>query len=139
MNVPADLAAAVRVRAANRCQYCLMHQSLQGATFHVEHIIPRAKGGACELSNLALACPGCNLHKADRTMAIDPESGVSVSLFHPVRQVWPEHFRFSDDRIESLTPTGRATLVALDLNHPRRRRIRVAEMRLGLLLPDSGL
>ncbi|HKI68981.1 MAG TPA: HNH endonuclease signature motif containing protein, partial [Verrucomicrobiae bacterium] len=134
-----DLAAAVRARAANRCQYCLMHQSLQGATFHVEHIIPRAKGGATELSNLALACPGWNLPKADRTMAIDPDSGVAVSLFHPIRQVWSEHFRFSGDRIEGLSPTGRATVVALDLNHSRRRRIRAAETRLGLRRPDSRL
>ena len=62
MSVPGDLAAAVRRRAASRCQYCLMHQRLQGATFHVEHIIPRSKGGADELANLALACPSCNLH-----------------------------------------------------------------------------
>lgn len=40
MNLPGDLAAVVRERAAGRCQYCLMHQSLQGATFHIEHITP---------------------------------------------------------------------------------------------------
>lgn len=137
MNVPADLAAVVRQRAAGRCQYCRMHQSLQGATFHVEHVIPRAKGGSSELSNLALACPGCNLHKADRTAAMDPEGGVSVPLFHPVWQKWPEHFRFNDYRIEGLTPTGRATVAALDLNHWRRR-IRAAEKRLGLFPPESG-
>lgn len=71
MNLPGELAASVRERALDRCQYCLMHQSLQGATFHVEHIIPRSQGGPFELSNLALACPSYNLHKADRTMTID--------------------------------------------------------------------
>lgn len=35
-----------------------MHQSLQGATFHIEHIVPHTKGGAETLANLALACPG---------------------------------------------------------------------------------
>ena len=67
MKFAGEVVAAVRERAANRCQYCLMHQGLQGATFHVEHIVPRSKGGPDELANLALACPSCNLRKADRT------------------------------------------------------------------------
>ena len=43
-----------------------MHQSLQGATFHVEHIVPRCLGGLSKLENLAWACPSCNLHKSNR-------------------------------------------------------------------------
>lgn len=132
MSLPGGLAAAVRKRAAGRCQYCLIHQSLQGATFHIEHIIPRAKGGSSQLPNLALACPGCNLHKADRTMAPDPEGGALVPLFHPVHQTWSEHFRINADRIEGFTATGRATVALLKLNTARRRRIRVAESRFGL-------
>jgi HNH endonuclease len=112
-----------------------MHQSLQGATFHLEHIIPRSKGGSLEVSNLALACPSCNLHKADQTMAIDPETGASVSLFHPVRQALSDHFRFSGHRIEGSTPIGRATVAVLDLNHLRRQRIRAVEQRFGLYPP----
>ena len=46
-------AAMVRSRAGNRCEYCQMHQSLQGATFHVEHISPRASGGLSTPDNLA--------------------------------------------------------------------------------------
>ena len=45
MSLPYELAAAVRERAGGRCQYCLMHQALQGATFHVEHIIPGERFG----------------------------------------------------------------------------------------------
>jgi 5-methylcytosine-specific restriction endonuclease McrA len=78
MGVPEALSREVRERAGARCQYCLMHQSLQGATFHIEHIVPRSKGGTSDLENLALACPGCNLHKADKTTAVDPASGVEV-------------------------------------------------------------
>jgi hypothetical protein len=44
MAVPETLSQAVRLRADGRCQYGLMHESLQGATFHVEHIIPQSKG-----------------------------------------------------------------------------------------------
>jgi len=131
MKLDEEVAAAVRARAGDRCQYCLMRQSLQGATFHLEHVIPRSKGGSLEVSNLALACPSCNLQKADRIMAIDPETGTSVSLFHPVRQAWSDHFRFSGLRIEGSTPTGRATVAVLDLNHLRRQRIRAVEQRFG--------
>src|SRR5438270_13853818 len=86
MNLAGELAGLVRERADDRCQYCLMHQSLQGASFHVEHIIPRSKGGSSEMANLALACPSCNLHKADRIKAIDPVTGSLVQLFHPIQE-----------------------------------------------------
>jgi hypothetical protein len=112
-----------------------MHESLQGATFHVEHIIPRCQGGRSDLENLALACPGCNLHKASRITAIDPATGESVQLFHPILQRWSEHFRFNRHQIEGLTPEGRATLEALHFNHPRRQRIREVEEIFGLYPP----
>jgi len=132
MNLPVETARAVRERAGGRCQYCLMHQSLQGATFHVEHIIPRSKGGQTELANLTLACPGCNLHKADRLEAVDPVTGAHVALFHPLQQVWSDHFRFRSYEIQGRTPVGRTAVAALDLNHPRRQRIRAAEEKFGL-------
>jgi hypothetical protein len=106
MTLAVQLAVAVRERARGRCQYCLMDQGLQGASFHVEHITPRCAGGATELTNLALACPSCNLHKTNRTSSIDPQSGHQVPLFHPVRQPWSAHFRLIGYRIEGLTPVG---------------------------------
>jgi hypothetical protein len=45
MGVPEELSREVRTRARARCQYCLMHESLQGAAFHIEHIVPQSKGG----------------------------------------------------------------------------------------------
>ena len=54
MNLPGELAAAVRKQARDQCEYCQMHQSLQGATFHLEHVIPRVKGGSSNIANLAL-------------------------------------------------------------------------------------
>jgi len=41
-----------------------------------------------------------------------------VRLFNPRHQVWLEHFQWTDagDRIIDLTPTGRATVAALNLN-----------------------
>ena len=71
MSVSEALSRTVRARAGGRCQYCLKHESHQGATFHIEHIIPQCKGGVSDLENLALACPGCNLHKAGRITEIE--------------------------------------------------------------------
>jgi len=132
MAVPEALARAVRLRAHGQCQYCLMHESLQGATFHAEHVIPRSKGGESTLENLALACPGCNLHKADKTTAPDPLTSEQVALFHPLQLRWSEHFRFKSHEIEGLTAIGRATVVLLDLNQLRRQRIRQVEESFGL-------
>lgn len=108
MTVPAGLAARVRRRAENRCEYCRMSQSLQGATFHIEHIIPRKHGGRTLFKNLALACPGCNLHKADRIHAEDLLTGADMPLFHPRKYRWGDHFEWRGTRIKGRTgPAGR--------------------------------
>ena len=135
MIVPAGLAARVRQRAGHRCEYCRLSQWLQGASFHIEHIIPLTQGGRTALENLALACPGCNLHKADRTRAEDPLTGETVPLFHPRQSRWSDHFEWSGTRASAKTPIGRATLRALQFNHPRRLLIRNAERSFGLFPP----
>lgn len=137
MNVPEELSGTVRARAGARCQYCLMSESLQGATFDIEHIIPRYMGGASSLENLVLACPGCNLHKASRTTAADPVTGGNVPLFHPNRQIWSAHIQFRGYPIEGSTAVGRATMNVLDLTHPRRQRIREVEQVFGLYPPTN--
>jgi len=114
-----------------------MHQNLQGATFHIEHIVPKSRGGDDLLDNLAWACPGCNLRKSDRIDAIDPESGAIVKLFHPRSQAWAEHFSWDDYHVVGLSATGRATMVALEFNAERRIRIRQAEQMFALYPPDQ--
>lgn len=114
-----------------------MHESLQGATFHIEHVIPQSKGGKSSLENLTLACPGCNLHKADSTSAVDPVTGERVELFHPIRQRWSEHFRLKGYQMEGLSAVGRATVAKLDLNHSRRKRIRQVEEAFGIFPPTQ--
>lgn len=113
-----------------------MHEALQGATFHVEHIVPRSQGGSSALDNLAWACPGCNLHKSDRTQVPDPQDGRPVTLFNPRTDRWPDHFQWDGYNVVPLSSVGRATAAALDLNHTRRLRIRRAEGFFGLFPPE---
>lgn len=128
----AEIQRAVESRAEQRCEYCRMHQSLQGASFHLEHIVPTSLGGTDVLDNLAWACPGCNLKKSNRITAVDPDTKAEVRLFHPRLDHWEEHLAWQGYLLIGLTPIGRALIVAFDLNHERRCRIRQAEELFGL-------
>jgi 5-methylcytosine-specific restriction endonuclease McrA len=48
-----------------RCAYC----KATGLSLQIEHITPRSRGGSDRVSNLTLACEGCNQAKGDRTAA----------------------------------------------------------------------
>jgi hypothetical protein len=112
-----------------------MHQHLQGATFHIEHVVPRSRGGLTEFWNLAWACPSCNLRKADRIEIPDLHSGSLVILFNPRNHVWEEHFAWNGFEIAGLTPIGGALIAEFGLNQERRIRIRHAEQLFGLFPP----
>jgi len=114
-----------------------MHQSLQGATFHIEHVKPRSQGGGSDFENLALCCPACNLHKAARTHLTDPESGSVVAVYNPREQLWSEHFTWEKFQLVGLTAVGRALIDALQLNHTRKIDIRRAEETFGLFPPPN--
>ena len=88
----------VEKRARHQCEYCQAPQNICAYTFHIEHILPRSKGGLDKLSNYALACFYCNNSKGAHTTGHDPETGEDVPLFHPRKDKWEEHFKW---RIES--------------------------------------
>jgi hypothetical protein len=117
-DITSSLREEVTLRAGNRCEYCRLSQLGQEATFHIDHVIPRAAGGPTTADNLALACVSCSLRKWANQTALDPDSGEEVPLFSPRTQVWAEHFRWEGERVVPLTPTGRATVAALGLNRP---------------------
>ena len=118
--VPRSLRERVSAIARHRCGYCLSSEAIVGAPMEIDHIIPEALGGRTELGNLWLACPLCNDHKSDRIAATDPVTGEPVRLLDPRRDAWGEHFRWTEagDRVVGLTPIGRATEAALNLNRP---------------------
>ena len=135
MTLSADTMRQVEERAGGRCEYCRMHQSLQGATFHFEHIAPKSLGGSDALDNLAWSCPTCNLKKSNRVEAIDPEAKHAVRLFRPRADRWSDHFAWQGYTVVGLTAIGRTAIAALDLNNPRKLLIRQSEEYFGLFPP----
>ncbi len=116
---PQRISVELRLRIAEaswfRCGYCLTALRVVGPLLEIDHIFPEARGGTDDEDNLILACPMCNSHKADKCEAIDPESGQVVPLFNPRREIWNEHFEWTEDGtiIRGKTPVGRATVMAL--------------------------
>lgn len=129
----------VRARAQLRCEYCLCPDSVTPLTFHVDHILPYGRGGKTELDNLALSC-GCNTYKGDRTFFPDPQTGRPAPLFHPRKQSWAKHFSWSENTLEiiGLTPTGRATVIALRMNRKELIKLRGMLKALGEHPPESN-
>ncbi|MEQ8790255.1 MAG: HNH endonuclease [Pirellulaceae bacterium] len=55
-----------------RCQLCGRTQE-EGVKLHVDHKVPRAKGGSNEDSNLWTLCEACNLGKSDKDLDATPQ------------------------------------------------------------------
>jgi HNH endonuclease len=119
--ITAKMRQAVAERAKGYCEYCACPDCFSPQPFAIDHILPRVKGGKNILENLALICQGCNNHKYDKVEGLDPELQKTAPLYHPRRQVWAEHFAWSDDfqMIIGRTSTGRATIATLKLNRDR--------------------
>ncbi len=86
----------VAMQAKHRCGYCLTTETIVGTPMEIDPIIPQSLGGPTEEDNLWLACSLCNNHKGNRIAMADPLTGESVPLFNPRRQVWLEHFAWTD-------------------------------------------
>jgi hypothetical protein len=57
-----DIATAYKSQAG-RCAYC---KKKVGSSYHVDHILPIAKGGSNFKENICISCPTCNLKKRDK-------------------------------------------------------------------------
>jgi hypothetical protein len=118
-SLPAELRQEVSARADHRCEYCLTSRRVIGMPLVIDHIVPRSLGGGDEYENLCAACYRCNEYKGAKTHARDPVTGAWIPLFNPRTQAWREHFAWANGgtHIVGLTPTGRATVIALRLNN----------------------
>jgi len=126
--------ASVAQRAGYRCEYFYAPEAIFNLPFEVEHILPTARGGVDDPSNLALSCRSCNLYKSDRQFAPDELTASVVRLFNPRQDHWDEHFLAvpNDDMIQGLSQIGRATVICLRFNRESQREARRSWMRLGL-------
>ena len=115
--VSLKLKTEVSERAKFCCEYCRSQEAFSPDPFSVDHIVPIAKAGKHESSNLAFSCQGCNNYKYDSTHAPDPVTQAVVLLYNP-HHVWGEQFAWSDDYSEIVgsTATGRATVKKLRLS-----------------------
>lgn len=70
--VTSDQRAKVYKRDGGRCRYCRRPVGSDYSPYEIDHVIPLAKGGATELSNLVLACRPCNRTKGDQIWKPNP-------------------------------------------------------------------
>ena len=117
--IPRPLRGQALAKFGRQCAYCHTPTWITGGRLVLDHVIPRSTGGQTAACNLCPACHSCNESKGSQTTALDPETGVPARLFHPHQQVWREHFCWSEDGsiLTGRTPTGRATVAALNANH----------------------
>ena len=59
--------AAIRIeiisRDGKKCRYC----GTTKGPFHIDHVLPRSRGGSDSHENLVVACAACNMSKGART------------------------------------------------------------------------
>jgi hypothetical protein len=119
-------------RANDRCEYCLLPQSVSLHKHEPDHIIPRQHGGKTEESNLALACLRCNRYKGPNIGSVDPLTGRLVAFYNPRTQEWSEHFELEGPLVRPLTAEGRVTVKILRLNDQERLLEREILLKAGL-------
>ncbi len=95
-----------------------MPQAFYRVPFQIDHVVAKQHGGETVLENLALSCFHCNTHKGPNVGGIDPESGKLTRLYHPRRDGWEEHFRWTGSTLSGISAIGRATIRVLAINDP---------------------
>ncbi len=133
------LRARVLADAGGRCGYCRSSEEITGTPLEIEHVLPDSLGGLPHRANLWAACRQCNVLKSDRVEAPDPMTGAMATLFNPREQWWGGHFVWVEGgaMIVGQTPTGRATVAALQLNRPLLVRARRRWVGAGWHPPDA--
>jgi hypothetical protein len=112
-----SLRRLVKRRAKYRCEYCQIPSGISLTPFQIDHVIARKHGGSSVAANLAFCCFHCNLNKGPNIAGIDPKTDRMLSLFHPRRDRWREHFVLQiNGQILGQTDIGRVTIRVLNLN-----------------------
>lgn len=115
-HISKSLRRKITTRAAECCEYCLVHQDERPEKHQIDQITALKHGGTTDSENPALACVICNRYKGSDLTSIDLLEKVIVPLFNPRTQIWSEHFELEQEKIVGQTPIGRATVDLLKLN-----------------------
>ena len=103
-------------RAKNRCEYCLLPQSVSLHKHEPDHIVPLQHGGQTDADNLTLSCMRCNRYKGPNVGSFDPETGNLVPFFNPRTQDWANHFELDGAIIRPRTAEARVTVKIFRMN-----------------------
>ena len=71
---------AQRLRVLSRDTYTCYYCSADNAS-HVDHVIPKAKGGSDDMDNLVAACASCNQRKGSKSQALFLAIGSAPPVF----------------------------------------------------------
>ena len=97
--MPANAVTFSRRNVAKRdhhaCQYCGAQPGWEAIT--IDHVVPRALGGASSWTNCVAACSRCNARKADRT----PEQAGMHLRRRPTRPDWKPLYASHGGRVAS--------------------------------------
>jgi len=117
---------AIRLRARDACEYCLLPTTGQ---YHIDHVIPgllweqihadRRRRGPDHIDNFAWCCPFCNSAKGQQVAGRAGRR--TYRLFDRRRDRWPAHFVFAHNYllIVGLPGIGWVTERALAFNDGR--------------------
>ena len=81
----------VMMRDGFRCVLCGATQA-DGVKLHVDHIVPLAKGGKTEMSNLRTLCERCNMGKRDKIEVLPSEIADYADTEQNIQTVTPDEF-----------------------------------------------
>ena len=131
----------VTERAFGCCEYCMSQEKYASQSFSIEHIIPQFHGGDDDVENLALACQGCNNFKFTKVSALDTETNIIVSLYNPRQNKWTDHFNWNNNFtvVIGITPIGRASVAALQLNRDNLINQRIVYKAYGIHPPQQSI
>lgn len=62
------VAQLIKARDGNACVYCGATEASSKAHLHLDHLQPKAHGGADVATNLVVACINCNSSRKDKTL-----------------------------------------------------------------------
>lgn len=121
INIPNDLRYAVIKRALKCCEYCKSQDRYSPTSFTMDHFIPENLEGTSDFENLVYACFLCNRLKSNKLKVFDVTTDKWIPLFNPRKDIWGEHFSWSDDttKIIGISIVGRCTVKALKLNREK--------------------